>query len=516
MQSIAYIRVSTEEQVYGTSLESQEKACAEFAKANGYQLPIKNIFREQGESAKVFDRTQLQNMLSFVKANKGKIDYCIVWKVDRLARSSEYHHAIKAMLLKYGVKLKSVTEPIDESPMGSLMEGVLAAFAQFDNDIRTSRTTSGMRARSMQGGWPHQATYGYRNCKTPTGISTIEPDENAPLAEKLLAQFATGAYSVKQARDLAKKIGIRSKTTSKPYGWQSIKTMLENPLYAGYVCTKYTDNEYIKGVHKAIIPIETHYKIKAILGGRYQMNSRQAEDDWPLRGGFIKCYHCEHPLTGSAPRGQSGKHFPRYSCPKCRVSSEVTRTSKSRDDVHDDFCTLLAHIKPQDDVLQGFREIVIRKWNNEYKDAMEHEKRINAEIAAIQAKKLRVIDLYIDDKLSNEQKTSKLNELDGQIADYELQRVAALDDTVSKEKVLDTAMMFITNVDELWRISPIEVRKQIQDLIFPEGVKYHFEDGFGTTVLSKSHQLLKKIPHQNGEEVSLVAPTGIEPVTLGL
>lgn len=121
--------------------------------------------------------------------------------------------------------------------------------------------------------------------------------------------------------------------------------------------------------------------------------------------------------------------------------------------MHDDFCKLLAHTKPQDDVLKGFREIVIRKWNNEYKDAMEHEKRINTEIAAIQAKKSRVIDLYIDDKLSNEQKTSKLNELDAQIPDYELQRIAALDETVSKEKVLDTPMMFITSVDELWQIS---------------------------------------------------------------
>lgn len=515
MQSIAYIRVSTEEQVYGTSLESQEKACIEFAKANGYALPAKSIFKEQGESAKIFDRTQLQNMLSYVKANKGKIEYCIVWKVDRLARSSEYHHAIKAMLLKYGVKLKSVTEPIDESPMGSLMEGVLAAFAQFDNDIRTTRTTSGMRARTMQGGWPHQATYGYRNWKTPAGISSLEPDDNAPLVAKLLNQFATGAYSTQQAVDLAKEIGIRSKTTDKPYGWQSIRTMLENPIYAGYVRSKYTNGEYIKGVHKSIIAVEVHYKIKAILSGRYQMNSRHAEDDWPLRGGFIKCHHCDHSLTGSSPKGRY-KHYPRYSCTKCHVSADIVAVSRSRDDVHEDFCRLLASTKPKDDVAQGFREIVIRKWNMEYKDAIEHEKRINNEITAIQEKKSRVIDLYIDGKLTDDQKVRKLGELDGYVADYELQRIASNDETTSKEQLLDMAIMFMNSADQLWRIAPIEVRKQIQDLIFPEGVKYHFKDGFGTAILSKSHQLITEIALAGDENPILVALTGIEPMTSSL
>jgi hypothetical protein len=33
--------------------------------------------------------------------------------------------------------LRSATEPIDDTSTGKLMEGVLAAFAQFDNDVRS-------------------------------------------------------------------------------------------------------------------------------------------------------------------------------------------------------------------------------------------------------------------------------------------------------------------------------------------------------------------------------------------
>lgn len=44
MQAVIYVRVSTEDQVHGTSLDSQVKACREYASKLGYQLPIENIF----------------------------------------------------------------------------------------------------------------------------------------------------------------------------------------------------------------------------------------------------------------------------------------------------------------------------------------------------------------------------------------------------------------------------------------------------------------------------------------
>jgi DNA invertase Pin-like site-specific DNA recombinase len=44
-----------------------------------------------------------------------------------------------------------VTEPIDESPSGKLMEGILAAMAQFDNDVKSERVTAGMDAARERG-----------------------------------------------------------------------------------------------------------------------------------------------------------------------------------------------------------------------------------------------------------------------------------------------------------------------------------------------------------------------------
>src|SRR6185437_6802222 len=106
MNAVIYCRVSSKEQVDGTSLESQEIACKEYAAR--HQLSISRVFVERGESAKFADRTQLLELLEFCRSRENRIDQLLVWKVDRLARNVGDHFNIKAALLKLGVKVTSV------------------------------------------------------------------------------------------------------------------------------------------------------------------------------------------------------------------------------------------------------------------------------------------------------------------------------------------------------------------------------------------------------------------------
>ena len=57
---IIYCRVSSLEQVDGTSLESQERMCREYAKREN--INVLGVFIDRGESAKTADRTE------FIKA----------------------------------------------------------------------------------------------------------------------------------------------------------------------------------------------------------------------------------------------------------------------------------------------------------------------------------------------------------------------------------------------------------------------------------------------------------------
>lgn len=159
MGAVIYCRVSTKEQLDNLSLPTQDKACREYCRRNGWD--VLKVFHERGESAKTADRTELTNLIEYCRKNKGKVHTVVVYALNRFARQNYDHHALRALLAKSRVTLRSVTEPIDDSPTGKLMEGVLSSFAEFDNNVRAARTTEGMKAALAEGTWPWQAPLGY-------------------------------------------------------------------------------------------------------------------------------------------------------------------------------------------------------------------------------------------------------------------------------------------------------------------------------------------------------------------
>ena len=118
MKSIIYVRVSTTEQAQlGYSLKAQEELCKDYAKR--YKYDILKVFIEKGESAKTTNRTELKSMLEYARINKNSLDALIIYKMDRLSRDTIDSLSIRLKLKEYGIDLKSVTEPFDDSPIGT-------------------------------------------------------------------------------------------------------------------------------------------------------------------------------------------------------------------------------------------------------------------------------------------------------------------------------------------------------------------------------------------------------------
>ena len=126
--AVLYVRVSTKEQTENLSLSTQMRACEDYCRREGYK--VLERFKEEGESAKTADRTELQRLLKFCRTNKGKVSFVVVYNLTRFAREKYDHFALRAHLKSLGISLRSATEPIDDTSTGKLMEGVLAAFAQ--------------------------------------------------------------------------------------------------------------------------------------------------------------------------------------------------------------------------------------------------------------------------------------------------------------------------------------------------------------------------------------------------
>ncbi len=516
MNCVVYVRVSTDEQVHGTSLDMQQKACIDFAKSLGFKVPKENIFRDEGESAKATNRPQLLAMLEFCRQHKGTVEKCIVWKLDRFARNSDDHVMIRSILRKNGVMLVSVTEPIDDSPTGKLMETVLSGFAQFDNEVRTFRTTEGMKKRLEQGGWPHDAPIGYIKDRTPLGITTIAPHpEMAAKLTLFLETFATGQYTVKQATDLAFEMGIRN-GKGKKRTWQTIENTIKNPIYAGYIQSRYTNGNRYVGLHKALISEATFDKNQRILAGKQKLFTKSDENAYPLRRDFLRCIHCGKFVTASAPKGASGIKYPRYSCVYCKTSVLGKKVSKSSEAIHKEFREVLSRVRYKEGRLKVFKHIVMTRWCDEYDEALHTAHQINKEIETLQDERSRTIRKFTKDEISFTDKEAAIHDIDAELAEYQKRKVEADDYADQKEQVIDNAMLFMKDPSEFWNRAPVQIQKSVQRTLFPRGLTYDFETGFGTIELNESYLLLQKITDSSSKNSIMVPGARIELATSGL
>ena len=161
----------------------------------------------------------------------------------------------------------SATEPIDDTSTGKLMEGVLAAFAQFDNDVRSDRTRAGMKAALELGRWVFLAPLGYMNAPRMLGKSLMPDPERAPLVRRAFEEYATGQFTKQQLLQQVTTWGLRNRR-GQPLSSQSIGMLLRNQLYAGIVDVAEYGVRGRRGDFEPLVSEDTFYRVQAVLSGR--------------------------------------------------------------------------------------------------------------------------------------------------------------------------------------------------------------------------------------------------------
>ena len=133
---IGYARVSTEEQNLDMQLTALRKA------------GCKKIFQEKISGTK-WERPELHKMLDIV--NTG--DIVIVWRLDRLARSTKMLLEITERIMDSGGKFSSLSEPWADttSPAGKMIMTIFAGMAEFERELIRDRTGSGRKAAKERG-----------------------------------------------------------------------------------------------------------------------------------------------------------------------------------------------------------------------------------------------------------------------------------------------------------------------------------------------------------------------------
>jgi len=492
MKGIIYTRVSSDEQVKGTSLEFQEELCRKYCEQKG--IEVLAVFREEGASAKTADRAEFLRAIEFCRKNKGKVDAFVVAKVDRFARNTEDHFYVRKILLDYGVTLHSVTEPIGNNPAEKFVETVLAGSSEFDNAIRKQRCTDGMIKRINQGIWPWKPPVGYKcaNFKK-RGEKKSEsdpPDEKVfPLIQRALKEFLKGQCS---QVELAKLLGewglgeIRGKKTTPQFVDRILGKHLK--FYAGILVNPWTGEEII-GLHKPMINQEEMRMIQLIRAGK----ANKAKHDrynpsFPLKGTVI-CVVCNRPLTRSIPRGNGGRYF-YYHChnKKCSLFGK----SIPKEMLENKFLEYLEKITPKDKFLNVFKATVLDLWQEKGKqfdlDASKYEKKLEM----LQAKRKRIFEMREDGSYDKKEFQERKEEMENEIAATKISLSESRIEQFDIEGALTYATNFISNLGRQWFDLPPQLRPRFQKLVFPQGIPYNRQKGFGTAKLGLIYTLNQK------------------------
>lgn len=195
-KAVGYVRVSTEEQVQGFSLDAQVDRIKAYALSQDYALI--EIHRDDGYSAKDLNRPGIRRLLADVR--RGQVDVVLVYKLDRLSRRLRDLTEILDLVAEHAARFESVTEPFEtKSAPGRLMLNVLGGFAQFEREVNGERVLLAMERRFRQGKWMVQPPFGYRMVE---GLLVVEPTE-AALVQRIFQRYLGDGLGAKElAREL--------------------------------------------------------------------------------------------------------------------------------------------------------------------------------------------------------------------------------------------------------------------------------------------------------------------------
>lgn len=134
MTKIGYARVSTLDQNLEMQLDELEK------------VGCSKIFKEKVSSVK--KRPEFEKCLEYLRKN----DTLVVWKLDRLGRTTKKLLELIDDLKERGINLQIITLGIDTSTAaGRLFFTMMAGLAEMERELTRERTKAGLKAARSRG-----------------------------------------------------------------------------------------------------------------------------------------------------------------------------------------------------------------------------------------------------------------------------------------------------------------------------------------------------------------------------
>ena len=331
MRAALYARVSSDVQVEkDLSIPAQLREMREFAAKQSWTVVREYV--DEAESARSADRPAFQALTAEVKGKEKPFDVVLVHKLNRFARNREDAIIYKSLLRRRGIEVISVTERIDDSPTGRLLEGIIEVIDEWYSANLAVETVKGQRENALRGysngGIP---PFGYRAVKVKDDRGNEKtrwgPDsESAPVVGEIFGMYADrgmGLFAIAQELNnrgvKTPRGGLWSKTT--------LHGLLRNEAYLGRRIWNREDNStpgrkykpreqwvVVEGAHEPLVSVESFEKVQAKLRQRRtdpSLHPRVLSGDYLLTG-LLRCGLCGSHYCGFSTGRKGTKQY--YAC----------------------------------------------------------------------------------------------------------------------------------------------------------------------------------------------------------
>lgn len=435
----AYIRYSSVMQDDGFSVEYQIAEINDYCARNGWIL--EKIHVDQALTAKqVAGRESFFSLLNCIVNND--VDIVIVYKMNRMFRNAEESHVYRKKFRQHGVKIISVTEPIDEqTSAGRLTANMLANLDQYQSEIIADFVRSSLREMTRQGYY----IGGY----IPLGYTLIEEahgkkkrkryqilESEAIHVRKCFELYADG-FSLSYILQYLKTAGIKGRR-GKSIGRTTLRRMLQNEIYIGtlrFVTDGY-DDLIVENAIQAIIDNDVWDRVNARHNANKPVTPRKHRELYPLTG-KITCGYCGQHFFGISCKVYKSDgapyHYKYYVC-SSRGSAHKCSPKRIRKETLEQIAisAIRKHIL-NDDVIKEIAQKAADISNDAPATAAAEIKALKQRIAQID----ETIDLFIEMRRKNEM-SPELIKRKSDAAEAEMKKLQA--ELIRLEQTIKTAI----------------------------------------------------------------------------
>ena len=454
---VAYARFSSNNQ-REESIDAQLRAIQDYCERNDYKLI--GIYTDEAQSAKTDNRDDFKNMIDDIMKEKIDIDAVLVHKFNRFARNKYDSALYKKRLRDIGIKVISVTQPIDDSPEGRILESLIEAMDEYYSENLALEVKKGMLENALKG----KHTGGGKLL----GLSVDSegyyyPDESAPIVHRIFKEYADGIPKT-QIVDRLNREGYRNQY-GRPFQVRTITDLLQNEKYIGNFVYNHTQTEVIRleGIIKdPIVEEDLWDRVQKLRKDSGKPKHRKGKD---LMTGKMRCGICGFTYCGSGAQKKSknGDMAAYYKCQgKIKNRNGCTNPSLNKDYYEKSVVDAIVGAILTDEAIENIASEVIMQLEKERKTPQVSTEKLQKQLNKIKDKQSRLMELYLDGGMERkvlDKKNSVLKE-----------ERKHIEEQIEKNLYLERSIMFdMEDVKDMI----IEFRQEIefnQDIDFAQAI----------------------------------------------